>query len=179
MDNNLNEKLIIEYIEEALKKLYENDSYLISFSCDDLHNAEEAHVSERAIVHRFAIYFEQVFVRSHGRCEYDFDVEYNRNIKDIKRVYDKLSIPDLIVHKRGCEEKNLAVFEFKTWWSGKRLIVCDHKKVKKIMKELKYKHGFVIKVDKKETSITYYCSAESDEITFIYNFGDNSLSVRQ
>lgn len=86
-----------------------NDSYLLINDC-----------SERSIVHRMAIYFEQVFPH------YNIDCEYNRNLGDSKRLlatfprdidvdeynYNRLVSPDIIVHKRN-SNNNLLVVEVK------------------------------------------------------------------
>ena len=47
-------------IKEVLSKLYDKDKYLIhNRSYEDLDN----HVSERAVVHRFARYFEDYYIK--------------------------------------------------------------------------------------------------------------------
>lgn len=86
-----------------------NDSYLLQNDC-----------SERSIVHRLAIYLEQVFP------QYNVDCEYNRNLGDKKKILsilpndldadeynlNRLVSPDIIVHERNTNN-NLLVVEVK------------------------------------------------------------------
>lgn len=103
-------------INSCLDKLYENDSYLIlNYSKD-----EPNHVSERSIVFRFGIYFEE-FVRE-KLPSYNLDSEYNRNKADKKFLPSWKSgcYPDIIIHKRGSNDDNFLVIEFKTWWNSEQ-----------------------------------------------------------
>lgn len=107
-----NKPLIRILIEKALDKLY-NEEYnsLISL------NLEE-HVGERACVFRFGIYFNQILKRYKQFKGYNLDCEYNRNCNEPKRNKDgNLIVPDIILHKRGNNDDNFVVIEFKGWWS--------------------------------------------------------------
>jgi hypothetical protein len=90
----------------ALSKVYQLDRYLI-----------EKEVHERTIVARFAIYYQEELNLS-GYSGYNMDVEYNRNYFDSKRTsnFQNGTYPDVIVHKRGNNEQNLCIIEFKTVW---------------------------------------------------------------
>ena len=97
-------------IMHAIDTLRMNDFYLLQNNC-----------SERSIVHRLAIYIEQVFP------EFNVDCEYNRNLSDKKRLLsvipegldedeynrNRLVSPDIIVHKRDSNKENLLVIEVK------------------------------------------------------------------
>ena len=84
-------------INSCLDKLYKNDSYLIFNYSED----ERNHVSERSIVFRFGIYFEE-FVRE-KLPGYNLDSEYNRNKADKKFLpsWESGCYPDIIIHKNG------------------------------------------------------------------------------
>ena len=98
-------------------------------------------VAERALTHKLAEYLQKIF------CNYNVDCEYNK-IGDgdpkkvdelIAQISDKLKnrqdnkcngdcnnctpnkcviFPDIIVHRRGKDNKNLLVIEAKTEWGG-------------------------------------------------------------
>lgn len=136
-------KLALEfYIQKALKKLYKNDEYLIKIYTEK--DNEDGHVSERSIVFRFGIYLEKYRLKYF--TQYDLDVEYNRNINLIKMLDENKVMPDLIIHKRGTNENNLLVLEFKTWWNNNQ--TEDKKRIKLFKKELNYQYGATIFIGK-------------------------------
>lgn len=65
---------------------------------------------EQAIAHRIATYIEKIGVR-----KYAVDCEYNKKARDAKRWGSKRIRPDIIVHKRGSNNRydNLLVVEIK------------------------------------------------------------------
>lgn len=95
-------------IEQTLDHLYNNDLYLI-----------QNEVHERTIVGRFVIYFQQLLDNSEFN-NLNLDIEYNKNHSDPKRTvnFPNGTYPDLILHKRGSNENNICIFEFKTWWNS-------------------------------------------------------------
>jgi hypothetical protein len=127
-------------ILDALKILYEVDKYLISHR-----------VSERNIVGRFYLYFnESIQLNFKG---YNVDSEYNRNMEEPKRLphFEKGTFPDIIVHKRGSNEDNLLIIEFKTWWNSNNS--KDVLKIQGFMNPngvYKYKYGLSIVLGKNE-----------------------------
>ena len=130
----MNKEEILELIKSSLEKLYERDRYLIYHS-DDNHN------SERAVVFRFGVYFDQeVKNRDSNSLRYNVDVKNkNKNI-----------IPDLIWHQRGDNENNMLIIEFKTWWNNNQDQDID--KIKKFCDpngEYKYKYGATILLGKR------------------------------
>ncbi|MBN1304913.1 MAG: hypothetical protein JXA13_10800 [Anaerolineales bacterium] len=98
---------ILEMIASSLGKIYENHIYLI-----------EKQVSERSIVFWFGVYFHEI-LQGTEYSEYDLDVEYNRNMREPKRTQhsEHSTYPDLILHKRGSNESNFLIIEFKPWWN--------------------------------------------------------------
>ena len=79
------------------------------------------HVSERAIVFRFAHYLQNIINEDSEKLfiDYHLDCEYNRNIARVKQLPKSSNkfIPDVILHKRGNNKNNFAVMEFKVCWS--------------------------------------------------------------
>lgn len=99
--------LTISIVKLTLDQLYERD--LILF---------ENKVHERAIAFRFALYFNEL-IKGTEFEELDLDFEYNKREKDYKRTPSRPngSYPDFILHKRGVQEHNTLVVEFKCVWS--------------------------------------------------------------
>lgn len=143
----MDEKKILELIKVSLERLYDQDQYLIC-------HGEDHYNSERAVVFRFGIYFNQAVENSN--LNYTVDVEYSKNIDKIKRIGTKNVIPDLILHERGNNENNVLVMEFKTWWGeGQK---HDREKIKQFCKfegEYKYQYGVTILLGKKLEDIEY------------------------
>ena len=98
---------ILEIVVSVLDRVYANHSYLI-----------QNQVSERSIVFWFGIYFYEA-IQGTKYSEYNLDVEYNRNLQEVKRTenYPRGTYPDLILHKRGCNDSNILIIEFKPWWN--------------------------------------------------------------
>lgn len=134
------------YIEAALKKLYELDDYLIKH---DVH--------EQTISCRLAKYLEEE-IREQGSDDIkdlNIDCEYNKDRDDIKRFpgQKKGSIrPDIIVHRRGNNDNNFLVIELKKDYDW-----CDECKINKIVDTFNYKAGYAIQeITPTSFSIYYY-----------------------
>ena len=136
-------KILLEGImKKSLDKLYANDKYLII-----------RRVSERDIVHRFAHYFEN-YMQDTDIESYNVDCEYNRNGYEIKQVNGKYVYPDFIVHKRGNNENNLLIIEFKTWWNSDN--GADINKILWMMNPqlmFQYKYGCSITINQDNSEI--------------------------
>lgn len=145
----MNKKIIENRLKNALKRLYYYDSHII-----------DNNSNERSITHRLAVHLGTVFF------EWDVDVEYNRNLNDMKAfnertrrvieaVDDKMDFltgvktvyPDIIVHKRGTRN-NLLAIEVKKMSTSERLEQYDINKVKGyiIEESLNYKYVAFIKL---------------------------------
>lgn len=98
---------LLNIVELTVVQLYEKD--LILF---------EKQVHERAIAFRFAIYFQEL-IRNTEFGDLDLDFEYNKREGDSKITPSRPngSCPDLILHKRGSQDQNTLVLEFKCVWS--------------------------------------------------------------
>ena len=90
------------------------------------------YVGERAIVFRFAHYLLSNIERMNVDPDLSLDCEYNRNgcLDKALPSFPRGVIPDIIIHKRGSNDKNVLVMEFKTHWNGsKRMIKIKYKKL--------------------------------------------------
>lgn len=90
-------------VRQAIDKLRERDRYLL-----------DVDASERSITHHLAVYLHQEFE------SWNVDVEYNRDgHEEVKRLRNLPDVdrdnvfPDVIVHRRGNNDKNLLVVEVK------------------------------------------------------------------
>jgi hypothetical protein len=149
---------IEKLIKAALCKLYYKDKYLIAHEPHKKTNKETGndmiHVSERAIVFRFGIYLQELAYQSEYFKDYHIDTEYNRNLDNCKCLSEtewengKGAYPDLIIHKRGRNDSNLLVVEFKAWWSDDSLEKIDKKKLKAFKRSpYNYSYALFIKFD--------------------------------
>lgn len=136
-------------INKSLDQLYSKDKKLFT---NDL--------CERCLAFRFGMYFYQI-MQEEKYSDYDIDMEYNRHYANIKYT-QKLkngTYPDLIVHKRNTDKKNLLVIEFKKWkknYTIKRLIKDDITKLEEFVDcngKYKYKYGASIIFAKKREDV--------------------------
>jgi hypothetical protein len=158
---NADTKVLRDYLQSniqiSLDLLYSRDKYLIANN-PDCHDEEQNHVSERGIVFRFGIYLQNIFDGKHVFTEYNLDAEYNRNLDSIKILpgWEKGAYPDLILHKRGSNDNNILVCEFKTWWNKDTLE--DLEKINEFMDihgAYKYKLGLSILLNKDNCVFTW------------------------
>lgn len=125
-----------QLINKALDKLYKEDKYLI-----------DKHLHEQCIVFRFALYFYNMIQESEFK-DYDLDIEYNRNGNKTKCItnYENGVRPDLILHKRGNDNNNLLVLEFKKGESD-IITINDKSKIKEFINpnmNYRYKNGAIV-----------------------------------
>lgn len=155
---NVLEEKLFEYIKDSLKMVYEKDYPLIlNRALCEKDNDDDHHVGERSIVFRFAHYLLNQLGNNKLFKEYDLDCEYNRNGAECKSLpsFPNGIYPDVIIHKRGNNDHNLAVFEFKTYWNDD--LRHDIDKIKELIDKegkYKYKFGYVILLKKYSVEIT-------------------------
>ncbi|MBK8055951.1 MAG: hypothetical protein IPK35_22450 [Saprospiraceae bacterium] len=100
-------------IASALERVYSQDFSLI-----------ERRAHERSISFRFGLYFSEIIeLTSFGDdADLTIDAEYNRNLHNTKNMEGFNApqgiLPDIILHHRGFNDKNIVVIEFKGYWSG-------------------------------------------------------------
>lgn len=133
-----------KYIDMAFDELYKKDSHLIANRPNRNNSNGTHHVGERAIVFRFAYYLQNLLYNDDIFKEYHLDCEYNRNGIETKNLpgFPDGTFPDLIIHKRGSNESNLLVMEFKTYWNSNQ--EKDKQKIAQFMDpkgKYRYKYG--------------------------------------
>ena len=140
----MNEEIYLNIVNQALDKLYNYDVSLITNDA-----------SERAIVFHFANYFENIVNCFDKFDELSVDCEYNRNIVDEKKykaiMYEGIEykiFPDLILHHRGDNSKNIIAIEFKKEKNvSKCRIENDYRKLRALTnQQYKYKYDLGISI---------------------------------
>jgi hypothetical protein len=102
-----------QMIAAALHNLYDYDFSLI-----------ERKANERSIAFRFGLYFSQILTESSFGSDNDLtiDFDYNRNgyaVKGMQGFSKSHGVyPDIILHHRGYNDKNILVIEFKGIWNN-------------------------------------------------------------
>ena len=106
-------------IIDSLDLLSSNDSILI------VNRARE-----ETINHRLAYYLEQLLV-NYNINEHNVDVEYDKSLRDPKRMNGERIRPDITIHKRNSNDYNLLYIEAKKGYSTKK----DKEKVRNSLQE--------------------------------------------
>jgi len=113
-------------INQALKKLYDEDSCLI------INNT-----SERAITHKLAIYIQELFPEWHVDCE------YNRKDQHLPKALlkKKVTFPDIIIHQRN-SRVNLLVVEAESIHNEHPHGIEDKKKIEAYITDQDYQYCY-------------------------------------
>lgn len=99
-------------ILDTIQSLYKHDGSLI-----------QRQANERSIAFRFGLYFNENIRTSSFAEDPDLtiDFDYNRNLDNVKNMHgfnDRHGVyPDIILHHRGFNDKNVIVIEFKGIWN--------------------------------------------------------------
>lgn len=151
-------------LEKAFSDLFNNDEYLINNEPNEVLFPEEIgkhYVGERAIVFRFAHYLQNELMKIPEYETYNLDCEYNRNghLTKILPSFPRGTFPDLIIHKRGNNDNNLLIMEFKTYWNSS--VTNDKMKIQEFVNKkgnYKYKYGLIVVIEKtlSETKFEVY-----------------------
>ena len=139
-------ELLEKLIKKSLDDLYQNDQDLL-----------KRKVAERDLTGLFAHYFRNN-MKDTAIAEYNVDCEYNRDGYGMKEIDGTLVYPDFILHKRGTNESNLLIIEFKTWWNSDNRE--DIEKLKAMMSEwyrYQYQYGYSIILNQERDSVTVTC----------------------
>ena len=124
--------------------------------------------SERCIAHRLANYIEEKLNKSKDKMNlnYKVDCEYNRfngcyKLLKVREENKSRVYPDIIVHKRGQQDGNLAWIELKIFNSShctEKTIKEDKEKIKLVTGgtcEISYKLGYFILFRREEAKTIY------------------------
>lgn len=166
----MDELAVVGKIKIAIDILFSNDKWLF-----------EQNLNERSITHKFAEYLQLQFL------DYNVDCEYNGNslrVDGRKRIYmlntqielsdyfierdmgywynqftEKSVYPDIIIHKRGTNDRNLCIIEVKKSTSK---ISSDYDKIKlnayttdQYGNDLKYSIGLFIEFETGSPDLNY------------------------
>ena len=140
------------FLEESIKEFYDKDS-LIS----------ERKGMEQACVFRIGLYLQERLKKA-KISDVVVDCEYNKNGDHPKKTLMFLEgiRPDLLVHKRGDNTKNLLAVEFKGWWNKSKN--RDEEKLKSLTspdEEYQYLLGAFVRLGKENMQeLEYYANGE-------------------
>ena len=143
----MNNTELFKLVDNALEKVYKHHEYLI-----------KNQVHERSIVFWFGVYLHELLQHKGKKyAEYNLDFEYNKDHSNPKRTknFQKGTYPDILLHKRGSNEHNLFIIEFKPWWRSDNS--RDLRKLRDFTRldgNYKYKYGLSIILRKDEATIT-------------------------
>lgn len=148
--------LLITLLNEAVDKCYQNDLELIERSM------------EQASVTRICIYM-QTLINNDNRFtdlrSYNLDCEYNKNGEHIKETprCPNGTRPDLILHKRGQNNNNMLVVEFKPCRAHNKKDIATNKYMDEIKLEdftaqgvYNYQLGVWVKLHKRKAQYIYF-----------------------
>ena len=118
---------------------------------------------EQSVSFRFALYLNDAIKNIDYLKDLSIDIEYNKNGSIPKRTPRRLkgSRPDIIIHKRGDNTKNILVFELKGWWN-KSSRKKDRIKLEDFTNqegEYKYNLGVLIDLNKSNSTLEYYINS--------------------
>lgn len=124
-------------LRSALEALLHNDPSLLKYDA-----------SKWSICGRLAIYLQGVFP------SHDVDMEYDRHATDPERLSslggcgvedDEVVVPDVIVHRRDDDQRNLLVIELKTSTSSTPR-ECDVAKLTGFVEEFGYRFAVLVEL---------------------------------
>ncbi len=140
------------FLEESIKEFYDKDSLL-----------SERKGMEQACVFRIGLYLQERLKKA-KISDVVVDCEYNKNGDHPKKTLMFLEgvRPDLLIHKRGDNTKNLLVVEFKGWWN--RAKNRDEDKLKSLTSSKDVYHyllGAFVRLGKENIQeLEYYANGE-------------------
>ena len=143
-------EMLLEVIKKAIKEFYNKEIFLI-----------ENGVCERCVMYKFAQYLQEELKKYKSFEKYDLDCEYNRNKHKPKKTrrFKKGTYPDIIIHKRGENDNNLAIIECKmrreSWKREKGDIVKDKEKIEDFTDHNQYAFNCGIILIFKDKSVEY------------------------
>lgn len=135
---------LLSRVKSSVEKLITNDPHLL-----------RCNVSERSICHQLAVYLAAEF------GSYSVDCEYNRHEDVSKKLNFKLDdsqtprdpedhgvcvSPDIVIHERGTDARNLLVIELKKDNNPLRKGDYDLKKIRAYVDEIGYDFGLFIEL---------------------------------
>jgi len=145
------DELLIELLKEAVEECYKEDNLLIE------HHMEQASVAR-------IFYYCQNLINNDERfvClrKYNLDCEFNKNCWNSKATphCENGTRPDMILHKRGTNNHNLLIVEFKSEKGLIRTVCNDLIKLKDFTSPdiYNYQLGVFVKLLKEKADYTFF-----------------------
>jgi hypothetical protein len=153
-------------LDKAIDEFYTKDKYLIA--PNDLKKKKKAD-NEKACVFRIAHYLQnwinkKTYLTAQGfvvDCEYNLKGEL-RGSKT--RSDGKNTTPDLIIHQRGQNGRNVLLVEFKGYWhipceqNTHRGAWKDYEEIQDVVPYLHYDLGIFVKLNAENTNMAFFCN---------------------
>jgi hypothetical protein len=158
MKSDKSEIIIVGILIDSIAEFYEKDKTLMTDGSQSRDGMEQA--SAFKIGHYFCNE-----MKGSDLDSYDIDMEYNKNGTDPKSINNKKIKPDLIVHKRGSNNDNLLVVEFK--YGLRKNVTEDSKKLKGLTDsagQYKYKIGVLVELGKDLNCVNYRYFQNGQEV---------------
>lgn len=107
-ETKIDDEELKNILNRALGQFYDRENFLINRKG-----------MEQACVFRIGLYISELLKEIDNLKSLNLDCEYNKHGDSIKIMLDfeNGARPDLIIHERGIDEKNLFVVEFKGCWN--------------------------------------------------------------
>lgn len=156
---NEEQSFLVSKLKCAVENVYREERFLLNYSEGDREGLEQA------FVFRVGIQLSNL-LRETPYASLDLDSEYNKNHGNAKtsRRFQNGLRPDLIIHQRDSNEKNMLVAEFKGWWNNN--IADDSMKLEDLTNPTDNYHyliGVFIQIGKKEANFTYFINGKKNE----------------
>ena len=156
---NEEQTYLVHLLEEAIKRVYEEDRFLFDFSQGERTGLEQAYVF------RTGIHLSNL-LRGTSFETLDLDSEYNKCHGDIKRSkrFPNGLRPDLIIHRRDSNEENKLVAEFKGLWNND--IESDIQKLEDLTDpndNYHYLIGVFVRIGRTEATFRYFINGIEHE----------------
>ncbi|MBE2254776.1 MAG: hypothetical protein IAE65_01120 [Ignavibacteria bacterium] len=157
---NEEQKILFDHLKTAIEKVYSEKRML--FECE----GKSRYGLEQAFVFRTGIYLYEI-LKNTEYCDLDLDSEYNKNFLKLKSSdkFPKGMKPDLILHERNTNNKNMIVVEFKGSWNGN--YARDREKLIELTKsdsQYRYTMGVLVKIFDKKCKYEIYINGNKEII---------------
>ncbi|MBC6491279.1 hypothetical protein ACFSQD_14025 [Flavihumibacter stibioxidans] len=156
---NEEQSFLVSKLKCAVENVYREERFLLTYSEGDREGLEQA------FVFRVGIQLSNL-LRETTYASLDLDSEYNKNHGNTKtsiRFQNGLR-PDLIIHQRDSNKKNMLVAEFKGWWNNN--IEDDLKKLEDLTNpndNYHYLIGVFVKIGQTEATYRYFINGSEHE----------------
>ena len=113
---------------------------------------------EQTFAFRVGIYMHEL-LKNTEYASLNLDCEYNKHWNYTKKINGEGIRPDMLIHSRGNDDKNILAVEFAGWWQKDEKIEDDKAKLEDLTKsngEYRYRLGALVKIGKNEPTYVYF-----------------------